>query len=187
MLTVILYVQHTLQLSPAKGSLLFPAFNLAVIGGSLAGPRLIARAGVQTLLLGGFTAVVGGIALLLALPGQGVPVLRLLTAFAVMGAGLGCASVASTTAGTAAVRSTERGVGAGLLNSTAQLGQALGLAAITPVVASAAPMTGYRLGFVLAAGVAVVGAVAAAVTVSGRPASASPTPEPTDAPSRSRY
>jgi len=185
MLTVILYVQQTVQLSPARGSLLFPAFNLAVIAGSLAGPRLIARTGVRTLLLGGLTGVVGGIALLLTLPGQGVPVLRLLTAFAVMGAGLGGASVASTTAGTAEVRSAERGVGAGLLNSTAQLGQALGLAAITPVVASAAPMTGYRLGFVLAAVVAVVGVVAAAMTVSGRPAS--PTPEPEAAASRSRY
>ena len=38
MLTTILYVQDTLRLSPARGSLLFPAFSLAVIGGSLLGP-----------------------------------------------------------------------------------------------------------------------------------------------------
>jgi hypothetical protein len=33
-----LYVQQVLRLSPARASLLFPVFNLAVIAGSLAGP-----------------------------------------------------------------------------------------------------------------------------------------------------
>jgi len=100
--------------------------------------------------------------------GLGEPVLQLVAAFAVMGAGLGAASVASTTAGMADVRPAERGVGAGLLNSTAQLGQALGLAVITPLVASAAPMLGYSLGFTAAALVGVVGALAA-LTLRGRP------------------
>jgi len=36
MITVVLYVQETLRLSPARGALLFPAFNAAVIAGSLA-------------------------------------------------------------------------------------------------------------------------------------------------------
>ncbi|WP_114561508.1 MFS transporter, partial [Desertihabitans aurantiacus] len=161
MLTAVLYVQQTTGLSPARGSLLFPAFNLAVIGGSLLGPVLLARAGVRLVLLTGSVAVVGGTALLLLLPAQGVPVVLLLAAFAVSGAGLGAASVASTTAGTTSVGEADRGVAAGLLNSSAQLGQALGLAAVSPLVASAAPMTGYRLGFVAAALVGVAGAVIA--------------------------
>jgi MFS family permease len=78
-----------------------------------------------------------------------------------MGAGLGAASVASTAAGTATVDERDRGVAAGLLTSTAQLGTALGLAVTTPVVAAAAPMTGYRLGFGVAALIGVAGLLAA--------------------------
>jgi MFS family permease len=174
MFIVILYVQQTLGLSPAQGSLLFPAFNVAVIAGSLVGPAIIGRAGIRRVLIGGFAAVVGGVGLLATLPDQGVPVLRLLSAFALMGAGLGTASLASTTAGLAEVRSTERGVAAGLLNSTAQLGQALGMAAIVPLVASAPGMAGYTLGFVAAAAVGVAGGLAGALTTKVRTSAASP-------------
>jgi MFS family permease len=167
MLTVILYVQDTLRLSPARGSLLFPAFNLAVIGGSLLGPFALSRIGVRAMLLTGFGAVVTAITLLLSLPGQGLPVLTLVTSFAVMGLGLGAASVASTTAGTAEVPDGEQGVAAGLLNSTAQLGTALGLAVTSPLVASAAAMDGYRRGFVAAAIIGLAGAISS-LTVRGR-------------------
>lgn len=159
MLTVILYVQDTLGLSPARGSMLFPAFNLAVIGGSLLGPLGLSRLGTRPMLLGGFSAVVGGIALLFTLPDRGLPILTLVIAFAAMGLGLGAASVASTTAGTADVPSGEQGVAAGLLNSTAQLGTALGLAVTSPLVASAAPMVGYRRGFFAAVVIALAGAL----------------------------
>jgi MFS family permease len=161
MLTVVLYVQDTLRLPPARGSLLFPAFNLAVVAGSLLGSRLLARRGARALLTYGFAAVVAGIALLGTLPGQGVAVGTLLGSFALMGGGLGTASVASTAAGTAEVDERDRGVAAGLLTSTAQLGTALGLAVTTPVVAAAAPMTGYRLGFATAALIGVAGLLAA--------------------------
>ena len=45
MLTVVWYVQGQLRLPPARGSLLFPAFNVAVVAGALAGPRLLSRLG----------------------------------------------------------------------------------------------------------------------------------------------
>jgi MFS family permease len=166
-LTVILYVQDTLRLPPGRGSLLFPAFNLAVIGGSLLGPLALNRIGVRAMLLSGFGAVTAAITLLLTLPGQGLPVLTLSVSFAVMGLGLGAASVASTTAGTAEVPDGEQGVAAGLLNSTAQLGTALGLAVTSPLVASAAAMDGYRLGFVAAAIIGLAGAISS-LTVRGR-------------------
>lgn len=161
MLTVVLYVQNTLRLPPARGSLLFPAFNLAVVAGSLLGSRLLAGGGARALLACGFGAVVAGIVLLVALPGRGVPVGTLLGSFVLMGAGLGAASVASTAAGSAGVDERDRGVAAGLLTSTAQLGTALGVAVTTPLVAAAAPMTGYRLGFGAAALIAVAGLLAA--------------------------
>jgi MFS family permease len=159
MLTTILYVQETLRLSPARGSLLFPAFSLAVIGGSLLGPFALSRIGVRATLLSGFGAVVAAITLLFMLPGQGLPMLNLSMSFALMGSGLGAASVASTTAGTAEVPNVEQGVAAGLLNSTAQLGTALGLAVTSPLVASAAAMAGYRRGFVAAVIIGLAGVI----------------------------
>jgi MFS family permease len=159
MLAVVLYIQDTLRLPPADGAVLFPAFNLAVVGGSLLAPGMLSRAGTKGALCIGFGGVLAGIGSLLTLPKTGLPTATLLLAFTLMGAGLGTASVASTTAGSVEVARAERGVAAGLLNSTAQLGTALGLAVATPLVASAAPMTGYRLGFVAAAAIAVAGLV----------------------------
>ena len=115
-----------------------------------------------------------GIVLLLTLPRDRLPTLTLLVAFALMGLGLGTASVASTAAGTSEVAAEERGVAAGLLNSSAQLGSALGLAVTAPLVATAAPMTGYRVGFAAAALIGVAGAVSA-LTV---PRRATPAGEP---------
>ncbi|GAB3420427.1 MFS transporter [Flindersiella endophytica] len=159
MLAVVLYVQDTLRLPPLRGAVLFPAFNLAVIGGSLLAPSVLERAGERGALVAGFCGVLAGIGTLLTLPASGLPAMTLLGAFSLLGAGLGTASVASTTVGSIEVTAAERGVAAGLLNSTAQLGTALGLAVATPLVASAAPMTGYRLGFVAAAAIAVAGLV----------------------------
>ncbi|WP_460665794.1 MFS transporter [Kribbella swartbergensis] len=162
MITAALYVQD--QLPPAQAGLIFPAFNLAVIGGSLAGPRAALRNGTRRMLIIGFTGIAAGVALLLLLPADGVPLALLLTAFTVMGLSLGLASVSSTTAGTAEVVEGERGVAAGVLTSSAQLGATLGLALCAPVTAAADRMTGYRLGFLIGVVVAFLGA-AAALTV----------------------
>ena len=177
MLTTVLYVQGTLGLPPGRGALLFPAFNLAVIAGSLGCPRVLGRFGARRMLLAGFALVAAGTALLVTLPRAGMPLLTLVAAFAAMGTGLGAASVASTAAGTNAVPAGERGVAAGLLNSTAQLGTALGLAVTSPLVASAAPMIGYRLGFAAAGAIALAGA-GCALTVPRRPAPAGPAGRP---------
>jgi MFS family permease len=180
MLTAVLYVQNTIKLSPAHGALLFPAFNLAVIAGSLAGPRTLGRLGSRRALIAGFAGVVAGALLMIALPPQGLPVVTLAAAFGVMGLGLGAASVASTASGTSDVPEADRGVAAGLLNSSAQLGTALGLAVTGPLVASAAPMLGYRLGFAAAAAIGVAGILSACIVSagSGKAGSASAGPAP---------
>ena len=161
MLTVILYIQNTLDLSPARASVLFPAFNVAVIAGSLLAPRVLDRVSLRTGLVLGFAGVIAGTALLLTLPGDELRPITLLGSFSLMGLGLGIASVSSTTAGTVAVATGDRGVSAGLLNSTAQLGTALGLAITAPLIASVAPMTGYHLGYLAAALIALTGVLAA--------------------------
>lgn len=99
-----------------RASLLFPAVNLVVIAGSLLSPRLLVRLGGRRTLLAGFTGIAMGITSLTDLAG-GLPVVQLLAAGTLIGAGLGAASVASTQTGTDAADPVYRGVASGLLNS----------------------------------------------------------------------
>jgi predicted MFS family arabinose efflux permease len=141
-----LYAQHELHLAPATAGLLFPPFNVAVIAGSLLGPRVAHATSKRAAMAGGLAAIAAGA---LVLTAGTVP--ALLTGFAVMGAGLGVASVASTTAGTEALDQSRQGVAGGLLNTSAQVGTTLGLAVTTP-------LSGYRPGFILAGAVAALAA-----------------------------
>jgi MFS family permease len=156
----VLYLRNELALAATETGLLFAPFNLAVIGGSAAGARLLDAGGARRAGAAGLLAIGAGGTLLLLLPGAGAPVV--LPAFLVMGAGVGCAAVAATAAGTEAVERERRGLASGLLNTAAQLGNALGLSAFV-VLAAAAPGgadAGLRLACVTAAVVAGGGALA---------------------------
>ena len=158
----VLYVQQVLRVPAGRASLLFPALNLAVIAGSLTGPRLLKVLGARHTLLAGFAGIAVGIISLLALPSEGLPVAQLLAAFAVVGAGLGVAAVASTQTGTNAADPEYRGVVSGVLNSAAQVGTAVGVALLLPLAASAGldTMAGYHIGFIGAGAIALAGAFA---------------------------
>jgi len=164
-----LYAQQVLGLSPVAAGLLFPPFNLAVIAGSLAGPRVVAGAGERRAMAGGLLAVGAGALALLAIAPGASALPSLLGGFVVMGAGLGVASVASTARGTAALSGSDQGLASGLLSTSAQIGTVLGLATIVPVAAARTAelgggptgrVAGYELGFVLAAALAGTAALA---------------------------
>ena len=124
----VLYVQDVLGVPAGRASLLFPAVNLAVIAGSLAGPRLLGRLGARRTAWPASPALRSESRCLMALPAGGLPVVQLLSAFVLIGAGLGIASVASTQTGTDAADPAYRGVASGVLNSAAQVGTAVGVA-----------------------------------------------------------
>ena len=157
----VLYVQDVLGVPAGRASLLFPAVNLAVIAGSLTGPRLLGRMGARRTALAGFAGIAIGITMLIRLPAAGLPVAQLLSAFALIGGGLGIASVASTQTGTDAANPSYRGVASGVLNSAAQVGTATGVALLVPLAAATASsvMTGYRIGFLGAFVIALGGAI----------------------------
>ena len=169
-----LHAQHVLGLSPAAAGLLFPPFNLAVVAGSLLGPRVVAAAGARATMAGGLAGVAAGALALLAIAPGTAALPSLAGGFVLLGAGLGVASVASTLRGTEALDGAHQGFASGLLATSAQLGTALGLAIVVPVTAArtaalgggrAAEVSGYELGFVLAA--ALAGAAALAVAAGG--------------------
>jgi MFS family permease len=173
MLFCILHAQHVLGLGPVGAGLLFPPFNLAVVAGSLAGPRVVAAIGERRAMASGLLAVAAGALALRAIaPGAPAP-LSLLGGFVLLGAGLGVASVASTARGTAALEAADQGLASGLLAASAQLGAAIGLAVLVPLAAGhtralgggpAAEVAGFELGFTLAAALAVATAAAIAMT-----------------------
>jgi predicted MFS family arabinose efflux permease len=136
---------------------LFAPFNLAVISGSLLGPRVTRAVGARVAMAVGLAGIGAGVLWLLAvIDGRGAPV-AFLPAFVAIGLSLGCASVASTAAGTAAAGEASEGVASALLNTAAQVGAALGVAALVRVAAAA----GYSAAFVGAAIVALAGATLA--------------------------
>jgi MFS family permease len=154
MFLCVLHVQRDGGVSPGEAGLLFAPFNLAVIAGSLAGPRVSERMGERGAMAGGL-GVVAGAAVLLAATGGAVNA-GLLLVFGLMGGGLGLASVASTAAGTQA--GDRPGLASGLLNTAAQLGSALGLALLVAPAAAA----GFGWGWLGAAAVAAAAALAIA-------------------------
>ena len=176
MYLAVLYVQEVLGVPAGRASLLFPAVNLGVIVGSLQGPWQLGRLGARWTLITGFGGIALGTTLLLLLPEGGLPVIQLLAAFALMGAGLGAASVASTETGTTAADPAYRGVASGVLNSAAQVGTAVGVALLLPLAAAIGfgTMTGYRIGWIGVAAIALAGAFASLLVPTARSSSRSP-------------
>ena len=177
MLFCTLHAQGVLGLAPAVAGLLFPPFNLAVVAGSLAGPRVVAALGTRRAMAGGLLVVACG-ALALRAIGPDAPALpSMLGGFVLLGAGLGVASVASTTQGTAASDPGRRGVASGLLVTCEQVGNVLGIAVLVPLATArstsaggspAAQVAGYELGFGCAAALAAAAALCLAAAAACR-------------------
>jgi len=154
-----LHLQRTEGVSASAAGLQFLPFSLCVVAGSgLAAPLLRLR-GPRVGVVVGLLLVAAGDATLLALPiGGGV----LLLGVSLAGLGIGLASVASNTLGTD-VPVDVQGTASGALNTAAQLGHALGVAAFlllaTSTEGSGLPLAGTPLAWGAAALTAAVPAV----------------------------
>jgi EmrB/QacA subfamily drug resistance transporter len=176
-----IYLQEVLAYSPTLAGLLGLPFSLSVVAGSFLGSQLTGALGARHTMALGLVGICGATLLITGItPEGGLP--YVVANAALSGLALGCSAVASTTRGTSAVREEERGLASGLLNSSAQVGTALGLAvffavavARTEAVAlsgepsAEALVVGYRWAFFVDAGLAALGA-AAALRLVGRDA-----------------
>ncbi len=142
------YMQRVLGYGAAgAGAGMLPA--AVVIGALSAGlsARLIARFGLRAMLMAGLAPIVAGFALLTLLPAAGsagVYPLHLLPTMLLTG-GFGLAFPAMITLAMSGVPDSEAGVASGLVNTTQQVGAALGVAVLSTLAAS-------RTGHLLAAG-----------------------------------
>ena len=170
---VTLYLQNTLGYSASFAGLTGLPFSLCVIAGSVLGGRITGRIGGRAAMSLGLTVVAASALVTAGITAES-GVAYVLAGAALSGLGLGCASVASTARGTSAVEEDKRGLSSGLMNTSAQVGTALGLAVLTTLAAghtealsggvasrAEALVAGYRFAFLLAAGVASLGVVAA--------------------------
>lgn len=178
-----LYLQNVLSYSPTATGLAYAPFSLAVVVGSLIGATLVSRVGLGFAMVSGLAVVAAAMLVSTGIKAESGS-LYLLAGIVLSGLGLGCAAVASTAAGVSAVAADERGLASGLLNAAAQIGTAVGIAALGAVAAARtgiimgggegadALVAGYRLAFFVATGVAVVGALAALGLIRGPDTSA---------------
>jgi EmrB/QacA subfamily drug resistance transporter len=195
-----LYLQLVLKLEPIGAGLAFLPMALTIMACATRAPRLVARFGAGPLLGGGLTLMTLGLLLFGRLAVNGGYVSGLLLPGLLVSVGLGLAIVPSTIAATAGVAPAEAGLASGLINTSRQMGGALGLAILTSLGAQytahlinvdyRAPLLalddGFRLAFLIAALFAGIGAVAAFRLIPrvrpGAPGAAPPMPAAAAAP-----
>jgi predicted MFS family arabinose efflux permease len=123
-IVVVLLLQNDLGLSPATAAVvMMPLSGAVVIGSVLSRLPAMTSSSVRPTVLGLLAIAAGG--LILAVRHDRIPVI--VVAISIAGVGLGLASVGATSIGTA---STTGSSALGLLNTAAQLGNALGVAAL---------------------------------------------------------
>lgn len=148
-----LYLQGELGLTPLRAAGLLGTFSILLVLGSLGAPRLITAFGSGRTLGIGLGIVAAGNTLLAASP----QVIGIGAAAGTCGLGIGTGSVAATDLGTA-VDEAIKGTAAGVLNTAAQLGTAIG----TALILLAATVWQPRIAWAVAAVLPGVAATAAA-------------------------
>jgi EmrB/QacA subfamily drug resistance transporter len=169
-----LYLQNVLGASAfAAGAALLPMTILIVLGMTLVAPRLLARFGAKPLIVTGFGFLAAGLVWLAAIRPDGIYAVDVLPASLVAAFGMALAFVPSLGTAIGAARPEETGIASGLVNTSYQIGSAVGLAAATVLssmivsgsIDPAALTDGYSAAFIGAAVVAALGGVLAGVTL----------------------
>lgn len=128
-----LYLQQTLHYSAAESGLAFTAIAVTVAVMSNVAQRLVTVFGPRRVLAAGLLSMAASQAYLIRLPVDGHYVTDLLPAFILSGFGLGVSFVAVTIAALAGVTPANAGIASGLVNTSRQIGGAVGLATITTI------------------------------------------------------
>ena len=126
-------MQEVLRYSPLKaGAAYLPITAGFAVAGGMAS-QLVTRIGTRPVVVVGCLIAAAGIYYVSRVPLHGSYVSDLLPGFVVMSLGAGSVFVSVTAAANAGVPSDKAGLAAGLLNSSQQVGSALGLAILSAV------------------------------------------------------
>jgi EmrB/QacA subfamily drug resistance transporter len=184
-----LYMQQVLHYSALKTGVAYISLTVTIIAFSAAAQALVTRIGIRRVLPVGLALSAVALLLFARLPVDGHYWPDLLPAFLVSGLGLALAFVPMSIGGLTGVRQADAGVASGLINTTQQIGGAIGVAVATTVATTftnhyvndhpgasalggAALTHGFQIAFYVLAGLAVLGAILAALLVESVPAAA---------------
>ncbi len=184
-----IYAQTILGYNAVETGVAFLPLTLMIIVSSAIAQQLIGRIGAKRVAVIGMTIAAGGLLLLRTIEADGSYWTQLLPGIVVMALGLGMTFVPLTLIATGGVRDDDAGLASGLFNTSQQVGGALGLAILTTVANSrttssiaemdltAAPtaaqqatamVEGYHVGFLVGAGLMLLGAVVLATLIRPR-------------------
>jgi len=182
-----LYLQDVLHYSAMQSGAAFAAFALAVVVASNVAQVVVGRFGVKPTLTAGLVASAVSVAALTRLPVDGNYFWDLFPWFVLGGAGMGLSFVPITIASLTGVERSDAGVASGLINTSRQVGGAIGLAAVSAIAATStshyaqahsavtassrvALDHGFQTGLYVLTGLLVIGALIAVTLVKSAPA-----------------
>lgn len=137
-----LYVQNVLKYEPVQSGLAFLPIPLIIGVLSYQAPKLLGRFGFKPLMVTGIGLATIGTLALSFISADSPYWTHLFPAFLVLGLGFGMSFVSTTVAATSGVDGSKAGLVSGLINTSQQVGSALGLAILAVVATS---VTGQHL------------------------------------------
>ncbi len=178
-----LYLQDVLHYSPIKTGISYLPLAVGIIVSAGAASQLVTRVGFKPPLIAGMLLIAGGLLWFSQVPGTGGSFAADVLGPSLLAAvGLGFSFVPVTIAAVTGTKPHEAGLASGLINTSEQVGGALGLAILATIANSrtqsllqagvhstALVLTkGYDRAFLVGAGFAIVGAILAALLISSR-------------------
>jgi EmrB/QacA subfamily drug resistance transporter len=173
-LSLTLYMQQVLGFSAMKTGVAYLAVAGTATIWSTVAAQLVTRIGVKPVLVTGMVALGVGVAYFTQLSVHGSYVGDLLPGFLLIGFGIGFSFVPISIAALSDVKAAEAGLASGLINTSQQIGGALGIATLATIASTRtdhalangashadALVTGFHGAFYAAVGVAILGLVAA--------------------------
>jgi EmrB/QacA subfamily drug resistance transporter len=182
LIIVTLYAQEVLGYSTVEFGLGVAVMTVASVVGAVGGQALVTRVGLRPVALAGMILIASACLVLTQVSVDGSYFGDIFLGLLLFGAGLGATFVASQIAGLSGVAEQESGLAAGLVDSSFNIGSALGIAVLSSVavaraenvladgqVDNAAAMTeGFQTAFMVALGIAALGALVALVLFRAR-------------------
>jgi EmrB/QacA subfamily drug resistance transporter len=182
-----LYMQEVLHYSALKTGVAYIGLTLTIIVFSAVAQALVTRVGVRWVLSSGLALSTVALLLFARLPVDGNYFTDLFPAFMISGLGLALAFVPMSIGALTGVRQADAGIASGLINTTQQIGGAVGVALATTIATTfttryvhahagtnafsgPALTNGFQMAFYVLAALAGLGAVLAALMLESKPA-----------------
>ena len=177
-----LYMQQVLSLEPITTGIVFLPMALTIMVCAQRAGRLVGRFGIKTVLTCGLTMMTCGILLFARIGTSGSAIQYIVLPGILTAAGIGLSVVTSTIAATQTATSDQAGLASGLVNTSRQVGGGLGLAVLISIAtlytshqitqnatATQALTAGFRLAYLIGAGLCAAAALLTLVALPGRP------------------